>query len=135
MAFIDVLVDALLTAYALLVFSPILLLLSLYLSEMHPALGCLALAGAFTLGATQRPLWMALLLPFGAAALNLALLLSWWISAGLWDTGVSVAGHLLAVFGVTCGGGWVLGRLVSWLVRTAVVCVSWLVRRAASAQS
>jgi hypothetical protein len=129
MTFVDALVEAILTIYALVVFSPIFLLMSLYLSEMHPAFGCFALAGAFVLGATRRSLWMALILPFGATALNLALLLSRWVSAGLWDTGLSVACHLLAVFGVICGGGWVLGRGVSWLVRTAIRCASWLVRR------
>src|SRR5262245_22271010 len=96
MTFVDLLVDTVLAGWALVVISPILVLFSLFLSEMHPTFGCLALAGAFFLGATQRPLWMALLLPFGAAALNLALLLSRWKSAGLWDTGLSVAGHLLA---------------------------------------
>jgi hypothetical protein len=135
MTFVDGLVEVLLTIYALVVFSPILLLMSLYLSEMHPVLGCFALATAFVLGATRRSLWMALVVPFGATVLNLALLLSRWVSAGLLDTGLSVAGHLLAVFGVICAGGWVLGRLVSWLVRTAVLCVSWLARRGIPAQS
>ena len=87
LTFIDDLVDTLLAVYALVVFSPILLLISLYLSEMHPALACLALAGVIALGATQRPLWMAILLPFGATALNLALLLSRWISAAFWTRG------------------------------------------------
>jgi hypothetical protein len=114
----------------------ILLLFSLFISEMHPAFGCLALAGAVGLGATQRPLWVALPVTFGGAAANLAFLLSRWkISAGLWDSGVSAAGHLLVVFGVICGGGWVLGRCGAWLVRAAILCVSWLVRCALSAQS
>jgi hypothetical protein len=56
----------------------LLLLLSLFISEMHPAIGCLALAGAVALGATRQP-WRTLpMLTVGAAALNLAFLLSQW---------------------------------------------------------
>jgi hypothetical protein len=136
MTFVDTVVEGAVAIFGIVLMSLSLLLLgSLYQSEMHPALGCLALSGAVVLGALRRPLWIALLLPFGAAVLNLALLLQTWKSAGLLDTGVFVAGHLLVVFGVICGGGWVLGQCVSWLARTVVLCTRWLVRRALSAES
>jgi hypothetical protein len=139
MTFVDTVVECVVTICNLVLMSPfllfILLLGSLYHSEIDPTLGCLALSGAVVLGAIGRPLWTALLLPFGATTLNLALLLSRWKAAGLWDTGVFVAGHLLVVFGVICGGGWILGQCVSWLVRTIILCVPWLVRHALSAQS
>jgi hypothetical protein len=100
---------------------PLLLLFSMMLSEMHPMIGCLAFAGAFAVGVARRPLWMALILTPATVALNLALLLSRWrLSAGLIDTGWAVGSHLLVVLGVVCGGGWVLGRCVSWLARRAM---------------
>jgi hypothetical protein len=139
MTLVEILVEGAITICNFVLIPPILLCIlllgSLYQSEIAPALGCLALAGAGVLGAIQRPLWTALLLPLGATTLNLALLMSRWISAGFWDTGVSVAGHLLVVFGVICGGGWILGQCVSWLVRMVMLCVRWLVRHALSAQS
>jgi hypothetical protein len=113
----------------------ILLLGSLDQSEVDPAPACLALSGAIVLGAIRRPLWAALLVAPGLAVLNLVLLLSRWKSAGLWDTGVSVAGHLLVVLCVICGGGWVLGRCIAGLGRGAMLCASWLIRRSVAAQS
>jgi hypothetical protein len=114
----------------------LLLLISLLLSEMYPSIGSLAVAGAFVIGVTQRPLWLAFTLTLGAVALNLALLLARWrLSAGLLETGFAVASHLLAVLGILCGGGWTLGRCISWLVRSAVSRVSWLVGRAIPVQS
>jgi hypothetical protein len=118
--------------------APVLLLLLflLLLSEMYPSIGCLALTGAFVIGVTRRPLWMALILTLGAVALNLALLVARWrLSAGLVDTAMAVAGHLLAVLGIICGGGWVLGRCTSWLVPRATSCLSRLVGHAVFARS
>jgi hypothetical protein len=133
----DDIVDALLGILGLLASSPILLYISLLLSEsyLYPVLGCLTLAGAFILGVTRRPVWTALVVALVATALNLALLLTRWKSAGILDTGLPVAGHLLAVFGIICGGGWVLGRCVSWLVGSAIFCVTWLIRSAIPRQS
>ena len=113
---VDILESALMNVLEFLAPVLLLLLISLLLSEMEPTIGCLALAGAFVLGARRRPLWTALILTLVAVALNLALLLSRWPSAGLLDTGLPVASHLLAILGIACAGGWVLGRCVSWLI-------------------
>jgi hypothetical protein len=99
----------------------LLLLLSVMLSEMYPTLGCLALAGAFVLGAARRSVWTALIVAIGAAMLNLAVLLSRWMSVGVQDAEFhAAASHLLALFGMICGAGWVLGRCVARLVRIAI---------------
>ncbi len=114
----------------------LLLLISVMLSEIHPALGCLALVGAFALGAARWPAWSALIVAFCAVTLNLSLLLSRWTAVGVQDAEFNIAaGHLLALFSMVCGAGWVLGRWVSRLVRIATACVPWLMRSAIPTQS
>jgi hypothetical protein len=137
MTFVNSAIDWVAIVCQLVLMSPLLLFIlllgSLYQSEIDPALGCLALSGAVILGVIRRPMWTALLLRLGFTAVILALLVSRWKSAGLWDTGVSVAGHLLVVLCVICGGGWGLGRCIAGLGRGAMLCTSWLIRRSLAA--
>jgi hypothetical protein len=91
-------------------------------SEIHPAIGCLALVGAFALGGVRRSLWTALLLCINATMVNLVLSHSQWMSLHIreglmiWE-GLAVAGLLLALFAIICGTGWLLGRFATRLVR------------------
>lgn len=91
---------------ALVAVSPALLLL-------NPAIGCLALAGAFILGVARKALWMVMALALGATMLNLGLLLTFapgWRLVGIFEPGFVVwASYLLAAFGLICGAGWGLG--------------------------
>jgi hypothetical protein len=89
---------------------------------LNPAIGLLALAGAFVLGVARKAWWMAAVLALGATMLNLGLLFALapgWRLIGIFEPGVIVwASYLLAAFGLICGAGWGLGRCISLLVRS-----------------
>jgi hypothetical protein len=89
---------------------------------LNPAIGCLALAGAFILGVARKVWWLAMVLALGATMLNLALLFTLapgWRLAGIFEPGFIVwASYLLAAFGLISGAGWGLGRGISLLARS-----------------
>jgi hypothetical protein len=89
---------------------------------LNPAIGCLALAGAFILAVTRKAWWMVVVLTLGATMLNLGLLLTLapgWRLVVIFDPLFIVwAGYLLAAFGLICGAGWGLGRCIPLLVRS-----------------
>jgi hypothetical protein len=93
-------------------------------SEIHPAIGCLALGGGFVLGGVRRSFWTGLLLAIGATTLNLVVSHFRWMSShireGLICEPLTVAGLLLALFGIICGAGWFLGRYATGLVRSQI---------------
>jgi hypothetical protein len=88
-------------------------------SEIHPAIGSIALVSAFLLGAARRSLGTALIVAIAATTLNLGLL----FSRGMpfrQDAWLAVAGPLLALLAIICGGGWMLGRLSYRLIAKAM---------------
>lgn len=91
-------------------------LLWLIFVEIHPVLGGLAMAAGFALGAVRQPLWSAPILAAGVTTVHLGL--SFHMGMPFRQTGVvSMAGLSLAMLGIVCGAGWVLGRLACRLVR------------------
>jgi hypothetical protein len=80
--------------------------------ELSQPIGWLALVGGVVIGFARRPFRWALLLALVVAALEFALQHTWW-TALAWP---SRAGLLFGVFAAICGGGWLMGRAIAYLI-------------------